>query len=73
MIQPPIERGGKVTLWSIILAIILALVVIFIAENFVVIELRLITRAVEARLAWVVLAAGSIGVVIGLLLPRPWR
>jgi uncharacterized integral membrane protein len=73
MIQPSIDRRGKVTLWSMVLAIVLALVVIFVAENFVVIELRLITMAVQVRLAWAVLIAAGLGVVIGLLLPRAWR
>lgn len=73
MAETPIDRGRKWTYRLLIVAITLALVVLFIAENFVVVELRLVTGQVEMRLAWAVLIAGGLGVVIGLLLSRLWR
>lgn len=73
MVEPPIDRERRWALRLTIIAILLALMVVFIAENYIFVEVRLVTRSVEARLAWVALAAGGIGVLIGLLLPRPWR
>ena len=55
------------------LATVLVLLVLFIAENFVVVEVRIITRQVEIRLAWALLIAAGLGIVLGLLLPRLWR
>jgi uncharacterized integral membrane protein len=73
MVKPPIDRTRRWTLRLMILAMILAIMVVFIAENFVVVEVRLVTRSVEARLAWVVLISSGIGVLGGLLLPWLWR
>jgi uncharacterized integral membrane protein len=49
------------------------MLVFFIAENFVVVEVRLLTRHVELRLAWAVLLTGLLGILIGLVLPKLWR
>lgn len=73
MVQSPPERRRNWTLRLAAVAITLALVVVFIAENFVIVELRLVTWEIQIRLAWAVLVAGGLGIVAGLLLPRPWR
>lgn len=69
----PIGRERRWTFRLVTLATSLALVVLFIAEKFVIVELRLVTWEFQARLAWVVLIAGGLGVVAGLLLSRVWR
>lgn len=73
MAEAPIGRGRGWTLRLVALATALALAVLLIAENFVVVDVRLVTRPIETRLAWALLVAGGLGVVAGLLLPRPWR
>lgn len=55
------------------LAASLALAVLFVAENFVIVEIRLVTWELQARLAWAMLVSGGLGIVAGLLLPRLWR
>ena len=71
--EAPIGRGRGWTTRLVTLATALALVVLVIAENFVVVEVRLVARAVETRLAWALLIAGGLGIAVGLLLPRPWH
>lgn len=73
MFNIPVYRDRKWTLRLAVLAITLALIVLIVAQNFVVVEVRLIARQVEARLAWALLIAFGLGILAGLLLPRPWR
>ncbi len=68
--------GGPGRGWTrrlVVLAVVLALIVVLVAENFVIIEVRLISRTVEVRLAWALLTAAMVGIITGLLLPRLWR
>jgi uncharacterized integral membrane protein len=63
------ERRG----WTgrlVILAIATILLLVFIAENFVLVEVRLIFVQVETRLAWGLLLAAFLGFVGGLALPK---
>jgi len=75
MDQPlrPKPRGRNWTLLLTAIATALALLVFFIAENFVVVEVRVLTQRLEVRLAWAMLLAALGGVLIGLALPRLWR
>jgi len=73
MTQTPVKRRRQWTLRLVTLATVLALLTVFVAENFVVVELRFVTHRAEVRLAWAVLVAAVIGILAGLLLPRPWR
>ena len=68
--ETPRGRGRGWTLRLVELATALALVVLLIAENFVVVEVRLLLWRTEARLAWALLLAGALGFVLGLLFPR---
>ncbi len=43
------------------IAVVLLLLVVFIAENFSVVEIRLFISRVETRLAWALLLAGALG------------
>ena len=71
--QTPMTQSSKWTLRLVLLATALALTVVFVAENFVIVEIRLLGRQLEVRLAWALLMAGGMGLLLGLLLPRPWR
>ena len=73
MAQTPDRRSRRWTLRIVVLAIALALLNVFIAQNFVVVEVRLLTQHLEMRLAWAMLITGLLGIVIGLALPRIWR
>ena len=67
------ERGRAQRNWTIRLvafAVVALLLVIFIIENFVVVEVRLLLWRTEARLAWALLLAGALGFVLGLLFSR---
>lgn len=60
-------------LWLVGLALFLVLLIFFIAENFVLVEIRLIVTRVRVRLVWALLATFLIGLVIGVLLGRVAR
>jgi uncharacterized integral membrane protein len=51
-------------------ALVAVLLVVFVAENFVVVEVRLLLWRIDVRLAWALLLAGLLGFVLGLLAPR---
>lgn len=53
-------------LWLVGLALFLALLVLFIADNFVLVEMRLFTLRIRARLAWLLLVSLLIGIALGL-------
>lgn len=59
---------GLVYLWSA--AILLAVIVLFVADNFVLVEVRLMQLRVQARLAWVVILAFIAGSVAGVTIGR---
>ena len=52
-------------LWLVGLALFLALLVLFIADNFVLAEMRLFTLRIRARLAWLLLVPFLIGIALG--------
>lgn len=54
----------------IVWALVVAILALFIAENFNIVEVRLIVIRVEIRLAWALLLASGLGFVAGLLVPR---
>lgn len=62
--------GGNWTLRLPLFALLLALSVIFVAENFVVVEVRFFFWRTDARLAWALLIAGALGFGLGLLTAR---
>ncbi|MBI4301120.1 MAG: hypothetical protein HY664_00755 [Chloroflexi bacterium] len=62
------RRNWPARLW--LFAIALGLLALFIAENFVSVEIRLLVIKVETRLAWGLLLAGLLGFVAGLIVPR---
>jgi uncharacterized integral membrane protein len=63
----------RLTLRLVLVAIILAADAIFVAQNYVDIELRFLTLNVDTHLSWMLVVALLPGILIGFLLPRPWR
>jgi uncharacterized integral membrane protein len=57
-----------VALWAIALGLLL--LVIFIADNFVLVEVRVMHMQIQARLGWVVFIASVIGGLVGLVVGR---
>jgi uncharacterized integral membrane protein len=51
-------------------ALILSILVLFVADNFVLIEIRLVNVRVQTRLAWALLIAVLGGGIVGFLLAR---
>jgi len=54
-------------------AILLVLLIFFIAENFVLVEIRLIVTRIQVRLVWALLVTFLVGALIGVLLGRVGR
>lgn len=54
-------------------ALISLILVLFIADNFVTVEVRLIFWSTQTRLAWALLIAGGLGFLAGLLVPSLTR
>ncbi len=62
--------------WLALTAIGLASLVLFVADNFVLVEIRLLVTRVQVRLAWALLAAFGLGAASALAidrLRRLWR
>lgn len=53
-----------------IVALVVVLLIVFVAENLGVVEVRLIVWHTEIRLAWALLLSAALGFVAGWLLPR---
>jgi uncharacterized integral membrane protein len=54
-------------------ALVSLVLVLFIADNFVTVEVRLIFWSTQTRLAWALLIAGGLGFLAGVLLPTLGR
>jgi uncharacterized integral membrane protein len=57
-------------LWLVIAAAVSALLMLFIADNFVLIEVRFFNRGIQMRLAWAILIPLCLGLSIGWLWGR---
>lgn len=68
--RAPPEGQRRRTARLVLLAASLVLVVLFIAENFIVVEVRFFVSKTETRLAWALLTAAALGVAAGFLLGR---
>lgn len=58
------------TVRLVVLAVVLALLVVFVAENFSEVEVRLFVTKERTRLAWALLIASTLGFVIGYITAR---
>lgn len=70
-LEPSGER--RWTLWLVITAVVLALIASFVTQNYETVEVRLLFWSINVRLAWAVILAWLIGVLIGWLVPRRLR
>jgi uncharacterized integral membrane protein len=61
------------TFWLVIAAVVLALIASFVTQNYETVEVRLLFWRINVRLAWAVILAWLIGVLMGWLLPRRLR
>lgn len=61
------------TLWLVIAAVVLALIAIFVTQNYETVEVRLLFWSIEMRLAWAIVLAWLIGVIVGWVVPRRLR
>lgn len=64
------RTGGSWTLRLPLFALLLVLFVAFVAENFIVVEVRVLFWRSDIRLGWALLIAGLLGFGLGLLFPR---
>lgn len=51
-------------------AVVLVLLVVFIAQNFITVEVRVLLFEAEMRLAYALIFAAALGFGVGLLFPR---
>jgi uncharacterized integral membrane protein len=68
------QRGGRQVLTNrrvgglVAVAALCAMLAIFVADNFILTQVRLFTVTFQVRLAWALLIAFGVGVVVGVLL-----
>ena len=70
MAAPPPETSRFSRAQIVVWAIALAFLILFIAQNFITVEIRFVVARVETRLVWALLLSALLGFVLGLLLPR---
>ncbi len=59
--------------WLFLVTAIVAVIAFFVADNFVIVNVRILTWQIQARLAWVMLSCLVIGMVLGIALTLLWR
>lgn len=64
---------NRLLVWLMLAAVTLGTLVLFVADNFVLIEIRLLVTPVRIRLGWALIAAFLFGGVSALALARLWR
>lgn len=68
--QVPQKDGRNWPALLIAWAVVLVVLVVFIAENFSTVEVRFLFTSTETRLAYALLASAALGFLAGYLLPR---
>ncbi|MBA2470067.1 MAG: DUF1049 domain-containing protein [Chloroflexia bacterium] len=63
-------RATRVVIWLVLAAVGLALLVFFIADNFVLVDVRLFTFQRRMRLAWALVIAFAVGALFGAVASR---
>ena len=67
------SRQRNWTARLVLFAVVLLALVVFVAQNFNVVEVRFLVWQPELRLGWALIIAGGLGFVLGLLFRRVWR
>ncbi len=65
-----IFRGWLGTAVLVGCAVVSVLLVVFVAQNFIIVEVRLLRWEINVRLAWALVLASAIGFGIGVLAAR---
>ena len=66
----PFHLTNRMLLALVASAMFLGLLVLFVADNFVLIEVRLVVTRVQMRLAWALIVAFLAGVAFGVAISR---
>ncbi len=69
----PRRLTNRRLVWLAFAAVTLASLVLFVADNFVLIEIRLVVTRIQVRLAWALLAAFALGAASALAIDRARR
>ena len=69
-ILSPQWQSWRWTVKLALIAIFFTSLTVFVADNFVMVEMRLVFWSLETRLAWSLLLAAGLGFWIGLLVAR---
>ncbi len=62
--------GNRLLVVMVALAVLLLLLVLFVADNFVLIEVRLVVTRIQMRLAWALIIAFLLGILAGIAISR---
>ncbi len=76
--SPPVSRrtpflSNRRLAWLFVLTAVMAVVAIVVVDNFVIVNVRILTWQMQARLGWVMLTCLSVGTLVGCLLTLIWR
>lgn len=61
---------NRLLLWLVVAAVLAALLMLFVADNFVLIEVRFFNRGIQMRLAWAMIIPLLLGFSLGWLWGR---
>jgi hypothetical protein len=59
--------------WLLLVTVLVGVVTFFVADNFVIVDVRVFTLDIQTRLAWVMLICLLLGMTVGAALMALWR
>lgn len=63
-------RSWSGTMLLVLCAVVAVLLVVFVAQNFIVVEVRLLRWEIDIRLSWALVAASLLGMTVGIIITR---
>jgi uncharacterized membrane protein YidH (DUF202 family) len=79
-LQDDLPRAGRTPFltWRRVLALVavavaLTALVFFVADNFVLVQIRLFTLRIQARLAWALIVPMALGIALGWVAHAAWQ
>ena len=63
-------RGWSGTGRLVVCAFVSLMLVVFVAQNFIVVEVRLLRWAIDVRLSWALVATTLLGMSLGIIITR---